>query len=89
MIERTVIAALVMSLVGVAAFWWLVPPPGAPPGSLLPPTPRASADPSARITVENALAYMGLKPNQPLKGLAIDRVFIGSCTTARSSRSCR
>ena len=29
MIERTVIAALVMSLVGVAAFWWLVPSPGA------------------------------------------------------------
>ena len=29
MIERTVVAALVMSLVGVAAFWWLVPAPGA------------------------------------------------------------
>ncbi|HUG90027.1 MAG TPA: HAD-IC family P-type ATPase [Planctomycetaceae bacterium] len=29
MIERTVVAALVMSVVGVAAFWWLVPPAGA------------------------------------------------------------
>ncbi len=29
------------------------------------------------------LAYMGLAPGQPLKGLAIDVVFIGSCTNGR------
>ena len=30
-----------------------------------------------------ALAYMGLSPGQPLEGLAIDHVFIGSCTNGR------
>ena len=29
------------------------------------------------------LAYMGLTPGQPLADIAIDRVFIGSCTNAR------
>ena len=30
-----------------------------------------------------ALAYMGLSPGLPLEGLAIDHVFIGSCTNGR------
>jgi 3-isopropylmalate/(R)-2-methylmalate dehydratase large subunit len=34
---------------------------------------------------ERALAYMGLEAGQPLSGLAIDVVFIGSCTNARLS----
>jgi 3-isopropylmalate/(R)-2-methylmalate dehydratase large subunit len=33
--------------------------------------------------MEKALAYMGLAPGTPLEGLAIDAVFIGSCTNAR------
>jgi 3-isopropylmalate/(R)-2-methylmalate dehydratase large subunit len=32
---------------------------------------------------ERALAYMDLKPGTPLDGLAVDRVFIGSCTNGR------
>ncbi len=32
-----------------------------------------------------ALAYMGLEPGQTLAGLAIDAVYIGSCTNARLS----
>ncbi len=31
----------------------------------------------------DALKYMGLRPGQPLEGLAMDRVFIGSCTNSR------
>ncbi|MGP1353668.1 MAG: 3-isopropylmalate dehydratase large subunit [Parasphingopyxis sp.] len=31
------------------------------------------------------LAYMALEPGQPLKGLAIDAAFIGSCTNSRLS----
>jgi 3-isopropylmalate/(R)-2-methylmalate dehydratase large subunit len=31
----------------------------------------------------NALGYMGLEPGQSLAGLAVDRVFIGSCTNGR------
>jgi 3-isopropylmalate/(R)-2-methylmalate dehydratase large subunit len=32
---------------------------------------------------ERALEYMGLKENEPLEGLPVDRVFIGSCTNSR------
>lgn len=34
-------------------------------------------------SMQRALTYMGLKPEQGLLGLAIDKVFIGSCTNAR------
>ncbi len=33
--------------------------------------------------VEQALAYMGLKPGTPITDIKIDTVFIGSCTNAR------
>ncbi len=41
------------------------------------------SDPNLKHTYEKALEYMGLKPNTPISGLAIDRVFIGSCTNGR------
>ena len=47
------------------------------------PDPSKVGDPQLRQTYEKALAYMGLEPNQPLNGLALDRVFIGSCTNSR------
>ncbi len=37
----------------------------------------------SRKDVEQALAYMGLKPGTPMTSIAIDTVFIGSCTNAR------
>ena len=43
----------------------------------------AAVDPSRRTAVEGALAYMGLRPGMALAGLAVDRVFIGSCTNSR------
>jgi 3-isopropylmalate/(R)-2-methylmalate dehydratase large subunit len=49
------------------------------------PDPAAIGDPQAASGVERALAYMGLAASQPLAGVAIDRVFIGSCTNARIS----
>ena len=33
--------------------------------------------------IENALVYMGLAPNTPITDIAIDKVFIGSCTNSR------
>jgi 3-isopropylmalate/(R)-2-methylmalate dehydratase large subunit len=33
--------------------------------------------------MERALAYMDLRPGMPLSDIAIDRVFIGSCTNSR------
>ena len=33
--------------------------------------------------MEKALAYMGLQPGTPMTDVAVDRVFIGSCTNGR------
>ncbi len=38
---------------------------------------------SDRLAVQRALDYMGLRAGTPVRELAIDRVFIGSCTNAR------
>ena len=43
----------------------------------------AAIDVSRRAAAESAFAYMGLKPGTPLMGLAVHRVFIGSCTNSR------
>lgn len=40
-------------------------------------------EPDRQESVRRALNYMGLEPGQALKGVAIDKVFIGSCTNAR------
>jgi 3-isopropylmalate/(R)-2-methylmalate dehydratase large subunit len=47
------------------------------------PDPQTMSDENARRATERALEYMGLKPNTPITDIAIDRVFIGSCTNAR------
>ena len=36
-----------------------------------------------RETTERALVYMGLSPHTPITDIAVDRVFIGSCTNSR------
>jgi len=38
---------------------------------------------ASRRDVEQALAYMGLTPGTPMTEIAVDTVFIGSCTNAR------
>ncbi len=47
------------------------------------PDPRSIDDAARRTRAEHALAYMALKPGTPMRDVAIDRVFIGSCTNAR------
>ncbi|HXY86193.1 MAG TPA: 3-isopropylmalate dehydratase large subunit [Gaiellaceae bacterium] len=47
------------------------------------PDPTDFADPDARAAAERALVYMGLEPGTRIEDIAIDRVFIGSCTNAR------
>jgi 3-isopropylmalate/(R)-2-methylmalate dehydratase large subunit len=47
------------------------------------PDPAAEADLARRASMERAIAYMGLRPGLPLTDIAVDRVFIGSCTNSR------
>jgi 3-isopropylmalate/(R)-2-methylmalate dehydratase large subunit len=61
---------------------------GTNPGQGLPlsasvPDPRSYADESERTAAERALEYMGLTAGTPLRDIAVDTVFIGSCTNGR------
>ncbi|MEN3373622.1 3-isopropylmalate dehydratase large subunit [Dechloromonas sp. ZS-1] len=47
------------------------------------PDPAKEADPVKREGMERALKYMDLAPNTPIASIAIDKVFIGSCTNSR------
>jgi 3-isopropylmalate/(R)-2-methylmalate dehydratase large subunit len=47
------------------------------------PDPGSVADEARAKYVREALDYMGLKPGTKLTDIAVDRIFIGSCTNAR------
>ena len=47
------------------------------------PDPDSFDDPAAREVAARALKYMDLKPGTPMRDIAIDAVFIGSCTNSR------
>ncbi len=47
------------------------------------PSPDDFADPSARESVVRALDYMDLEPGTAVRDIAVDTVFIGSCTNSR------
>jgi len=47
------------------------------------PNPDDIADAGKRAAKWRALAYMGLIPGTPITDIAVDRVFIGSCTNSR------
>ena len=47
------------------------------------PDPTEEQDPVKRQAIERALDYMGLTAGQSIKSIALDRVFIGSCTNSR------
>ena len=47
------------------------------------PDPDREKDAIKRGAIERALGYMGLKPNQAMTDIRIDKVFIGSCTNSR------
>jgi len=47
------------------------------------PSPEEFDSPADRESTERALAYMALEPGTPIEEIAVDRVFIGSCTNSR------
>jgi 3-isopropylmalate/(R)-2-methylmalate dehydratase large subunit len=61
---------------------------GTNPGQGLPlsasvPSPADAEDDVERVAIERALEYMGLQPGTPLRDIAVDTVFVGSCTNGR------
>ena len=47
------------------------------------PDPQNTKDVNRKKAILRSLDYMGLKPNQKIRDIKIDRVFIGSCTNGR------
>ncbi len=61
---------------------------GTNPGMVVPvtstvPDPKSFSGGDDRDAAERALTYMGLRAGQPIEEIAVDRVFIGSCTNSR------
>ncbi len=62
---------------------WGTSPEMVVPVSANVPDPLEEPDPVKREGMERALKYMGLTANSPISAIAVDRVFIGSCTNSR------
>jgi 3-isopropylmalate/(R)-2-methylmalate dehydratase large subunit len=61
---------------------------GTNPGMVVPvngrvPDPANARSEDDRRSIEQALTYMDLRPLTPIQDIALDRVFIGSCTNGR------
>jgi 3-isopropylmalate/(R)-2-methylmalate dehydratase large subunit len=62
---------------------WGTTPAQTVPVSAAVPSPDDFADPLERAAAARALQYMDLAPGTPMTEIALDRVFIGSCTNGR------
>ncbi|HZC26949.1 MAG TPA: aconitase family protein, partial [Actinopolymorphaceae bacterium] len=62
--------------------WGTNPGQGVPLGGAV-PDPAGFDDPGARTSAERALTYMALEPGTPMRDIAVDTVFLGSCTNGR------
>jgi 3-isopropylmalate/(R)-2-methylmalate dehydratase large subunit len=62
---------------------WGTSPEAALPITGRVPDPNEVEDRERRADMVHALDYMGLTPGTPLDAIAVDRVFIGSCTNSR------
>ena len=70
-----------MAEVAPIVTWGISPEDAAPITATVPDPARAPEGRAGRIA--EALDYMGLRPGQKLTEVAVDQVFIGSCTNAR------
>jgi 3-isopropylmalate/(R)-2-methylmalate dehydratase large subunit len=64
------------------ATWGTSPEHGVPVTGVV-PDPESEPDPTRRGSMRQALGYMGLAPGQAMQDIAVDQVFIGSCTNSR------
>ncbi|GAA3186636.1 3-isopropylmalate dehydratase large subunit [Dactylosporangium siamense] len=62
--------------------WGTNPGQGAPLGASV-PDPADFAEDADRVAAQKALEYMALTPGTPLRDVAVDVVFLGSCTNGR------
>ena len=62
--------------------WGTNPGQGSPLGDRV-PDPAEITDENQRTAAEKALRYMDLAPGTPLRQIAVDTVFVGSCTNGR------
>lgn len=62
---------------------WGTTPDDALPIDATVPDPARESDPARAQYLRDAIDYMGLAPGKKLTDVAIDRVFIGSCTNSR------
>ncbi len=62
--------------------WGTNPGQGLPLGENV-PDPATIADDQVRLAAQKAIEYMGLTPGMPLREIAVDTVFVGSCTNGR------
>jgi 3-isopropylmalate/(R)-2-methylmalate dehydratase large subunit len=62
---------------------WGTSPEDALPINASVPDPALESNPERAKYIRGAIDYMGLAPGKKLTDIAIDRVFIGSCTNAR------
>ncbi len=62
---------------------WGTSPQDVAPITGVVPDPAREEDGRTRAAMERSLEYMDLRPDTPLAEIAVDRVFIGSCTNGR------
>ncbi|ORB87797.1 3-isopropylmalate dehydratase large subunit [Mycobacterium kansasii] len=62
--------------------WGTNPGQGVPLAGAV-PDPELMTDDAARQAAEKALAYMDLRPGTAMRDIAVDAVFVGSCTNGR------
>ena len=62
--------------------WGTNPGQGVPLGAAV-PDPEIFADEADRTAATKALEYMALQPGQQMRDIAVDTVFLGSCTNGR------
>jgi len=62
--------------------WGTNPGQGVPLNGVV-PDPAEIAGEADRLAAEKALAYMDLRPGTPMRDIAVDVVFVGSCTNGR------